>query len=332
MKIISQFLISIVVCSRHRRTIGCPGKCWSRVGDVCIPDTSKIVLDCKHAVGKIAVSMDPCLFTRDSTDFEESLSLFTVRNANQPGEVMFGSSSSCTRHIVDNSTVLEWDWNYAEAESCGWVWGKGDGHLSLGSVIRPSDSIDSIQVQGQTVVTSVTADRDISLQCQFDSTVQLTKNYNNSAPAPQEASFEQKLKLAGFSLGFFKNGSEGNSFIIGEQIESKFSYDWLASGFATSAGMPFGFYPSKCFVQNEENANQQVFLIGSSDSSIGNKCTMDQSILNLNIERDSSSWTMDDFTLNFDAFTFGDSRNLSLTCEVEVCLVADCTTNSARTC
>ena len=96
--------------------------------------------------------------------------------------------------------------------------------------------------------------------------------------------------------------------------------------------MPFGYFPNKCYVQNTENLAQKVYLIGSSDNSVKDRCTGDVSKLLLNVVREPATWTSTDFTLDFDAFKFGDSTKLSLTCDFEVCLTSDCETESAQTC
>ena len=128
-------------------------------------------MDCSVS-GRISVSVDPCLFTKDNTDYSKYFALYPVKHAGLSTETMYDKTSPCSREITDDSTLVKWDFNYAEAESCGWAWYREemDEQITFGSTIRPSDTFgDTVLVQDQTIYTSVTQNRDVFLECHYDS-------------------------------------------------------------------------------------------------------------------------------------------------------------------
>ena len=91
--------------------------------------------------------------------------------------------------------------------------------------------------------------------------------------------------------------------------------------------MPFGFFASKCVVENKANALHKVYVIGSSDDSISDQCNMKDDNLNLHVSNsleDAPYWSSESYGLTFDAFKFGSNTEMSITCEFELCLKADC--------
>ena len=99
--------------------------------------------------------------------------------------------------------------------------------------------------------------------------------------------------------------------------------------------MPFGYYINYCYVENVDDTDQNVYLVGYDGA---DKCTMDQSILNLNIGVSYTSnddWTTSLYSLTYDAFKFQtttetSSTSMNLKCQVDVCLVDDCPTAASR--
>ena len=55
----------------------CPGRCWDVVEGLCVPDATKIELDC-DSPGRIKATLDPCLFTPEGADYSQGLKMKNI--------------------------------------------------------------------------------------------------------------------------------------------------------------------------------------------------------------------------------------------------------------
>ena len=95
------------------------------------------------------------------------MTINTVKDAGTVTEEMF-DGVNCARAVTTNDSLLEWEWNYAQAAQCGWSWGEEQDKITFAAGFRPSNAVESYIVQNQTILTSLNLDRDINLACLFD--------------------------------------------------------------------------------------------------------------------------------------------------------------------
>merc|ERR1711881_438422 len=140
----------------------------------------------------------------------------------------------------------------------------------------------------------------------------------------------EKVDLSdGFSAKLYAVAGEQpvTEFTIGDQIKAVFTFNAEEAGYEEGQ-LPFAFFASQCYVQNQANEEQKLFLIGSPEGGlIADKCFMDQSLFNLHIStsiQQEPHYTSDKMSLSFDTFRFDDGHEMLLVCNLELCLLDDC--------
>ena len=109
------------------------------------------------------------------------------------------------------------------------------------------------------------------------------------------------------------------------------AYDWAAAGYVSNSAKPFGFFLRRFHVHDQLD-QQKLYLIGSEDGSLADKCDMDTSVVDLHVARDNSTWHFDSLSVAFDAFTFDGSALLSVSYHIGICLSDNCDAEATRVC
>lgn len=330
------------IVKREVNAIDCPGRCWEKdSNDQCTPEDGKLTIDCS-VVGHVKATVDACLFTPDNADYNQTYKVFTVNmtdTASTNEEV-----AGCFKEIGAGDDLLEFDWTYAQAADCGWKWDSAGDKLTFKNLLRPSENIN--KVTAQTIQTTISLfPEDIPLQCNFENHVSVNVDFSGKvSDATQLAEESEDISLAaGFSVVLEDDSDvESSLFTVGQQVASKFSYDNTAAGYNDTSQMPFGYFAAQCYVENKEDATEQLYLIGSAitdASGTADKCVMGidyDSPLDLHIstsiEDSGELWFKENYTLRFDAFTFLTSTEMSLHCNFEICLKDECDAAAAHWC
>lgn len=342
LKLFATFFGSVLSAQTYAgaNIIDCPGRCWEKLpSGECNTMLGKLNLDCS-TVGTVVVEAHACLFTPENAEYSQN---YTVFFGDAP------AANHCEMPIAAEDDKLVFNMTYGEAKVCGWEWGSTGDNITFGSFIRPSDNINKVLHAGFWVTISEMI-QNIDLTCVFDSKASVSIEMDNlDSTAQQQANQSEFISLAdGFSIELYQGTDQRSSFVIGQQVTAKFVFDHQAAGYALGL-MPFGFFAERCMVENRENLDQKLFLIGSAKTPVKpvganpDTCIMDQSLLNLNVNRlyknettgnytDLINWTVSKYMLKFDAFKIGGSSNLKLTCDFELCLKENCPAFSAVDC
>lgn len=306
----------------RREIVDCPARCWETdVEGDCVPSAGMIALDCS-VVGQVSLIAHSCLFTPENADY------------NQLYQVFFNSTATpddpnCIRNITSHQDTVSWTLKYSEAEQCGWDWSTVGDQLIFHGFIRPSENINKLDYQGHTITVSQFPD-DIDLTCNFDNHVTIAASFDGyESNLTQSASSAQNVSLFdGFSVTLETHlGIIGTEFTVGENVTAEFSYDFVTAGYDLFT-MPYGFFARRCYIENQLDTNQAISLIGGGTTP--DQCKMDNTFLDLHLSRSftatlpSRMWTPSQYTLTFDAFKFQTSSAMTLVCDIEICLTADC--------
>ncbi len=236
--------------------------------------------------------------------------------------------------------MLSFNLTYSDAEQCGWAWATENDTITFANSLRPSENVNKVTVNGITLTISDFPE-DIDLKCVYDRKASVSVDFFNAQSTAAQKS--NRTRTADFDDGFAVQLFQGNqpqtTFTVGEQITADFWFDHGVAGYSSSQ-MPFGFFTEKCLIKNA--IGQGLYLVGSGDRSHPDTCLLDQSILNLHADHvyqnDSDQWDVDKswsttkYKLRFDSFKLGGSSNLSLTCDFQICLSADCDVDSNKVC
>ena len=135
-------------------------------------------------------------------------------------------ATGCFGEINRSSDVLEFDWTYAEAAVCGWVWADDAvaNKLSFMAQLKASDNINKVTAQSIETTISKFPDN-IDLQCNYENTVSITADFlGHMSDATQVATKDDDISLAaGFSVHLETGGNTptANNFTIGQSLDAK---------------------------------------------------------------------------------------------------------------
>ena len=118
-------------------------------------------------------------------------------------------------------------------------------------------------------------------------------------------------------------------------IKVNIEFDYTALGYTSQNSSKFGFYTEKCAITNADAPATKFFLIGSDNNSLNKNCLLNTANVDLGQRMeylDQTSWTKTEFNLEFLAFRFPTSGNLTAVCDLKICLEGDCATESTQTC
>ena len=112
-------------------------------------------------------------------------------------------------------------------------------------------------------------------------------------------------------------------------------FDYAALGYTSQNSSKLGFYAEKCAITNADAPTTKFFLVGSDNNPLNKNCLLDTVDINLGQRMEyvnQPSWTKTEFNLEFLAFRFPTSGNLTAVCDLKICLEGDCETESAQNC
>ena len=177
-------------------------------------------MDCSEA-GKVKVDVDPCVFTPSGaiyqTGADNSYNLTTKSFTNKNTS----NDSICTKPIVDNSTVVSFDWSFKEAKTCGFEWSTENNDFVFKGFLASSDNVNELtRATGNIIIATKPAD--ILLQCKYTKNIDLSQNLNATESTytqnGTQASLAQSLDSL-FDLEFYDSDDNvATSFTVGEQI------------------------------------------------------------------------------------------------------------------
>ena len=106
-------------------------------------------------------------------------------------------------------------------------------------------------------------------------------------------------------------------------------------GYTSRGNSHLGFFIEKCWVSNADSPSTKLYLIGSEDNSLNENCLLDRTLLDIGQKMryvDESGYSKSEFNLEFLAFRFPTSGNLTVSCDVRICLETNCPTESVSIC
>ena len=279
----------------------------------------KLTIDCS-SVGEITVVAEGCLFTPENADYSQTYQVFFEDSS-------IVSDANCVKNISDENSTLTYALTYSEAEACGWEWSTANNQLVFTSFLRASSNVNKITYGGNTFTISQFP-LDIDVSCKFDNHVTVSADFFGvESNLTQTSDRSEHVSLAdGFDVNLFNSNADNLvNFTIGEAITAKFDFDVAGAGH-TANTMPFGFFAETCHIENNLDSTQVLDLIGGSP--IKEQCKMDNSILDLHLATSytggETGWSVEEYELVFDAFKFQNSSSMTLVCEFQLCLKADC--------
>ena len=111
--------------------------------------------------------------------------------------------------------------------------------------------------------------------------------------------------------------------------------DYAFLGYSSKNASKFGFYAEKCAIANADAPNTNFYLVGSDNNSLNPTCLLDTQNVDLGQQityADDLTWSKSEFNLEFRAFRFPTSGNLTAFCDLKICLEGDCPAESNQSC